>query len=171
VDHTLYHLAPKGFWRRFRDATVVNPWISSGLPLPNKHRYPQPASRTEVYATPATKASDPAQNPYWKRDARRQYPQLSVVTQNHLAQLLLASPEAQSAPTSEEPDSSVPAPATTAPELTSAIATITWAGKAFSTSNLPPSMPFKRWNTKRGEDAPHPPHAYFPMHMYTDANQ
>ncbi len=35
-------------------------------------------------------ASDPAQNPYWKRDVRRAYPQLSVVTQNQLSQLLIA---------------------------------------------------------------------------------
>ena len=34
-------------------------------------------------------ASDPAQNPYWKRDVRRAYPQLSVVTQSELSTLLI----------------------------------------------------------------------------------
>jgi hypothetical protein len=34
-------------------------------------------------------ASDPAQNPYWKRDVRRVFPQLSMVTQSELSQLLL----------------------------------------------------------------------------------
>jgi hypothetical protein len=34
-------------------------------------------------------ASDPAQNPYWKRDVRRAYPQLSVVTQSELSSLLI----------------------------------------------------------------------------------
>jgi hypothetical protein len=34
-------------------------------------------------------ASDPAQNPYWKRDVRRVYPQLSVVTQSELSGLLI----------------------------------------------------------------------------------
>ncbi|KIR27898.1 hypothetical protein I307_02818 [Cryptococcus deuterogattii 99/473] len=63
ADHTKYHLAPTGFWKKFRDAVVVNPEISSGLPLPTENRYPQPASRPETYATPATKASDPAFNP------------------------------------------------------------------------------------------------------------
>jgi hypothetical protein len=33
-------------------------------------------------------ASDPAQNPYWKRDVRRAYPRLSVVTQEGFAELL-----------------------------------------------------------------------------------
>ena len=36
-----------------------------------------------------TSASDPAQNPYWKRDVRRAYPQLSVVTQSELSTLLI----------------------------------------------------------------------------------
>ena len=34
-------------------------------------------------------ASDPAQNPYWKRDVRRIYPQLSVVAQSELSSLLI----------------------------------------------------------------------------------
>lgn len=34
-------------------------------------------------------ASDPAQNPYWKRDVRRAYPQLSVITQTELSSLLV----------------------------------------------------------------------------------
>lgn len=41
----------------------------------------------------APKASDPADNPYWKRDVRRAYPRLSVVTQEELATFLLQSPE------------------------------------------------------------------------------
>ena len=40
-------------------------------------------------------ASDPAQNPYWKRDVRRAYPQLSVVTQSELSTLLLDHAQAQ----------------------------------------------------------------------------
>lgn len=84
---------------------VVDPEISSGLPLQGVHRWPPPGSRSERYCTPATKgvpfpppsknsilslvASDVAQNPYWKRDVRRAYPQLSVVTQPGLSSLLL----------------------------------------------------------------------------------
>jgi hypothetical protein len=87
------------------DAVVINPEISSGLPIASINRRPQPASRPEKYSTPATKgtihqlvfhcllmdvsASDPAQNPYWKRDVRRAYPQLSVITQSELSSLLI----------------------------------------------------------------------------------
>ncbi len=72
------------------------------------NRQPPPGSRPERYSTPATKgfaprlffhcdgvltsaltASDPAENPYWKRDVRRAYPQLSVVTQSELSTLLI----------------------------------------------------------------------------------
>lgn len=55
ADHTLYHLSPKGFWKKFRDVTAVSPYISSGLPLQDQNRYPQPGSRPEKYSTPATK--------------------------------------------------------------------------------------------------------------------
>jgi hypothetical protein len=37
------------------DTIVVNPEISSGIPLVTSNRWPQPASRPEVYSTPATK--------------------------------------------------------------------------------------------------------------------
>ena len=59
ADHTLYHLSPKGFWKKFRDVTAVSPYISSGLPLQDRNRYPQPGSRPEKYATPATKGEYP----------------------------------------------------------------------------------------------------------------
>ncbi|KAI0661335.1 NADH dehydrogenase [Cubamyces menziesii] len=168
ADHTLYHLSPKGFWKKFRDAVVVNPEISSGLPIANMNRYPQPASRPEKYSTPATKASDPAQNPYWKRDVRRAYPQLSVVTQTELSTLLLDHAKAESiaAPgVGEHTDASVPAEQQSSVDLTQAIATITTARKAYSESKLPPTpaIAYKRWRPQRAEDPPHDPDAYFPM--------
>ncbi|KAI1794180.1 21 kDa subunit of NADH dehydrogenase [Ganoderma leucocontextum] len=171
ADHTLYHLSPKGFWKKFRDSVAVNPEISSGLPLPSVHRFPPPGSRPEKYSTPASKASDPAQNPYWKRDVRRAYPQLSVVTQSELSTLLLEHAQAQeviAAPGGGQKAeaSSVPAEQQqSGVDLTQAIATIASARKAYSESKLPPSppTPFKRWRPQRVEDAPHDPHAYFPM--------
>jgi len=171
ADHTLYHLSPKGFWKKFRDAVAVDPAISSGLPLPAVNRQPPPGSRLEKYSTPASKASDPAQNPYWKRDVRRAYPQLSVVTQSELSTLLIqhsgAAPEL-AAP--QGPDASaVPATPTPTPsqfvDLSEAIGTISAARKAYSASSLPPTppTPFKRWVPERAPDAPHDPNAYFPM--------
>ncbi|EJF65268.1 21 kDa subunit of NADH dehydrogenase [Dichomitus squalens] len=170
ADHTLYHLSPKGFWKKFRDAVVVNPEISSGLPIASVNRQPPPGSRPEKYSTPATKASDPAQNPYWKRDVRRAYPQLSVVTQAELSTLLLEHAQAQqfiAAPgeSQKSETSSVPAEQKGGVDLTEAIATIASARKAYSESKLPPTLPipFKKWQPQRVEDAPHDPHAYFPM--------
>ncbi|KAH9931140.1 21 kDa subunit of NADH dehydrogenase [Epithele typhae] len=170
ADHTLYHLSPKGFWKKFRDAIVVDPEISSGLPIQGVHRFPPPASRPERYATPATKASDPAQNPYWKRDVRRAYPQLSVVTQSELSTLMLEHARAQQViapPTEAEVAEGAPVPtAQTSFDLTEAITTIAAARKAYSTSQLPPLPPSAtKWQPQRAEDSPHDPTAYFPMIM------
>ncbi|KIK97117.1 hypothetical protein PAXRUDRAFT_825289 [Paxillus rubicundulus Ve08.2h10] len=171
AESTLYHVHPKGFWKKFRDAIVVNPEISSGIPIANLNRYPQPASRSEEYSTPATKASDPAQNPYWKRDVRRAYPQLSVVTQSDLTTLLIQHSQPQAvAPPSENEAAPVPA---NAPEvmdldLAGAIATITSVTQVYSETKLPPKVttPFKKWRPERAPDAPHDPNAYFPMLLY-----
>ncbi|KAI0277422.1 21 kDa subunit of NADH dehydrogenase [Russula aff. rugulosa BPL654] len=161
ADHTLYHLSPKGFWKKFRDAVAVDPAISSGLPLPTVNRQPPPGSRPEKYSTPATKASDPAQNPYWKRDVRRAYPQLSVVTQSELSTLLIQHSGAAAA----EIAAPLGTDATSQLGLTEAIGAISTARKAYSASSLPPTppTPFKRWIPERAPDAPHDPNAYFPM--------
>ncbi|KZT41502.1 21 kDa subunit of NADH dehydrogenase [Sistotremastrum suecicum HHB10207 ss-3] len=171
ADHTLYHLSPKGFWKKFRDVAAANPEISSGLPLQSLNRQPPPGSRPEKYSTPATKASDPAQNPYWKRDVRRAYPQLSVVTQSELAKFLLQSPEKQQSiekPAEAGKDASVPTTSTsTTPDLIAAINEITSVSKVFSESNLPPTptISFKKWTPEDAPPAPHDPNAYFPMNL------
>ncbi|KAG5645214.1 hypothetical protein DXG03_006732 [Asterophora parasitica] len=168
AESTLYHLSPQGFWKTFRDYTVINPEISTGLPIASLNRRPQPASRPEKYNTPATKASDLAQNPYWKRDVRRAYPQLSVITQEDLSNLLIEHSGTQSVAAPSEDKSNVPVAPKAAVDLTEAIASITTAQKVYSESRLPPALPVphKRWIPERAPDAPHDPHAYFPMHMY-----
>ncbi|KAH7888831.1 NUZM, NADH-ubiquinone oxidoreductase 21.3 kDa subunit [Phlebopus sp. FC_14] len=169
ADSTLYHVHPKGFWKKFRDAVVVNPEISTGIPVASLNRYPQPASRPEKYATPATKASDPAQNPYWKRDVRRAYPQLSVITQSDLSTLLIQHSQAPvvSAP-SEGKEAATKAPETQIKDLVGAIATITSATQVYRENKLPPQVPsaFKKWRPQLAPDAPHDPNAYFPMLLY-----
>ncbi|RDB16960.1 NADH-ubiquinone oxidoreductase 21 subunit [Hypsizygus marmoreus] len=169
AESTLYHLSPTGFWKKFRDIAMINPEISSGLPIQSIHRRPQPGSRPEKYSTPATKASDLAQNPYWKRDVRRAYPQLSVITQSELSSLLIEHSGAQAvAAPAEGEKSEVPAAPKAALDLTEAIASITTAQKVYSESKLPPAIPVphKRWIPERAPDVPHDPHAYFPMIMY-----
>jgi len=164
AEHTLYHWSPKGFWKKFRDNVVVNPEISSGLPLPAINRMPPPGSRPEHAATPATKASDPAQNPYWKRDVRRAYPQLSVVSQSDLARFLLQAPE-QPPKEGAEGAENKPVPTRT-PDLIAAIDTLA-SKKQFNNSALPPipRTPFKRWVPETSPPAPHDPAAYFPMDL------
>ncbi|OXH01170.1 hypothetical protein J010_06375 [Cryptococcus neoformans] len=192
ADHTKYHVAPTGFWKKFRDTVVVNPEISSGLPIPTENRYPQPASRPETYATPATKASDPAFNPYWKRDARRSYPQTSVITQSHLSTLLLSSPALASlpspetavetkwessgiAPASPPSDAQQVVPASKVPALADVLQKLP-EGKAYLGGGLttgqgeglppvpPPAQRNKKWVPKAGEPVPHGKYDYFPMY-------
>ncbi|GJJ06188.1 hypothetical protein Clacol_000377 [Clathrus columnatus] len=177
ADSTLYHVAPQGFWKKFRDVVAVNPEISTGLPIASLNRYPQPGSRPELYATPATKASDPAENPYWKRDVRRSYPRLSVVTQAQLSKFLLQSPEIQAsitspAPKSDDGNNAAPTTAVTAApepkELTEALQILNSLGKSIYTdpSNLPtPPSSYQQWIPEYAEDAPHDPNAYFPMKL------
>lgn len=134
ADHTLYHLSPKGFWKKFRACArrarpvpahrhaprrrcrvrepldLVRPAHPGRAPLPAarvapgevRHAGDQGCVARRIarsvasdVRTPA--ASDPAQNPYWKRDVRRAYPQLSVVTQSELSTLLIEHHEAQQA--------------------------------------------------------------------------
>lgn len=81
------------FWRKFREIFSANPYISSGLPLPDHHRQPRPGSRPETdAATTPSRASDIAGNRYYERDFRRKYPALDMITQEHLTKLLLAAP-------------------------------------------------------------------------------
>ena len=48
-----------------------------------------PASRPEEYIEPLTSpAADLADNPYWKRDTRREWPRTLVYSQSHIAGLL-----------------------------------------------------------------------------------
>jgi hypothetical protein len=48
-----------------------------------------PASRPEEYVDPLTSpAADLAENPYWKRDTRREYPRTLVYSQPYIAGLL-----------------------------------------------------------------------------------
>ncbi|KAJ7218075.1 NUZM, NADH-ubiquinone oxidoreductase 21.3 kDa subunit [Mycena pura] len=168
AESTLYHLSPRGFWKKFRDVTVINPEISTGLPLPAINRFPPPGSRPEKYSTPATKASDPAQNPYWKRDVRRAYPQLSVVTQSELSALLIEHSTAQSVAAPAEDRKGVPAEARKPVDLSVAISSITQSHKVYTPANLPPTLPIARkpWVPQLAPDAPHDPHGYFPMLLY-----
>jgi hypothetical protein len=68
----------------------VCPDRSNGVPLNPYFRNPTPGSNDPLsYNDPVTvPAGDIADNPYWKRDARRAYPKLSVVGQADAVALL-----------------------------------------------------------------------------------
>lgn len=68
----------------------MDPNRSTGVPLNPQFRNPPPgALGPETYDDPVTvPAGDLADNPYWKRDVRRNYPQLSVVNQADVVGLL-----------------------------------------------------------------------------------
>ncbi|POR39323.1 NADH-ubiquinone oxidoreductase 21.3 kDa subunit [Tolypocladium paradoxum] len=87
----------KGIWETFRRAVAIDPNRSNGVPLNPWYRNPPPGSNDPLaYDDPVTlPAGDIADNPYWKRDARRSYPKLSVVGQADVAQLLTVGSAAQ----------------------------------------------------------------------------
>ncbi|KAK3296750.1 NADH-ubiquinone oxidoreductase [Chaetomium fimeti] len=85
-----YTVQSTGIWERIRRATAIDPNRSNGVPLNPYNRFPAPGSNDpKQYDDPVTlPAGDIADNPYWKRDARRAYPRPSVVGQAQQVALL-----------------------------------------------------------------------------------
>ncbi|KAI1389863.1 21 kDa subunit of NADH dehydrogenase [Hypoxylon trugodes] len=83
-------LQSTGIWDLIRRAFAVDPNRSNGVPLNPYFRNPTPGGQDPLaYDDPVTiPAGDIADNPYWKRDARRAYPQLSFVNQGDAVALL-----------------------------------------------------------------------------------
>ncbi|KAF9071706.1 21 kDa subunit of NADH dehydrogenase [Rhodocollybia butyracea] len=165
ADSTLYHLSPKGFWKKFRDATVLNPEISSGLPIQaytDFPRRPRDLKRMQLLLR---------KNPYWKRDVRRAYPMLSVVTQPGLSSLLIehSTPQAVAAPAEGEAADNTKAVAPQEPlDLAAAISKVSESTQVYSESKLPPTLTnaYPKWVPQRSPGAPQGEYDYFPMHLY-----
>ncbi|KAH8911658.1 21 kDa subunit of NADH dehydrogenase [Coniochaeta sp. PMI_546] len=85
-----YTLESVGIWARIRSSLAIDPNRSTGVPLNPYNRHPAPGSNDpNAYDDPVTvPAGDIADNPYWKRDARRAYPRLSVIGQAEQVALL-----------------------------------------------------------------------------------
>ncbi|KAI3553525.1 AhpC/TSA family protein [Colletotrichum abscissum] len=83
-------LQSTGIWERIRRSLAIDPNRSSGVPLNPTFRNPAPGANDPLaYDDPVTvPAGDIADNPYWKRDARRNYPAISVVNQADVVGLL-----------------------------------------------------------------------------------
>ncbi|KZL68570.1 nadh-ubiquinone oxidoreductase kda subunit, partial [Colletotrichum incanum] len=91
VDISKKHtLQSQGVWERIRRSLALDPNRSSGVPLNPTFRNPTPGALNPLsYDDPVTlPAGDIADNPYWKRDARRNYPAISVVNQADVVGLL-----------------------------------------------------------------------------------
>ncbi|GAA5874097.1 hypothetical protein JCM3774_001604 [Rhodotorula dairenensis] len=170
ADPFEYHAKSSGFWDKVRKAVVVNPNSSTGNPLPVANRQPEPASRPERFSVPSSKASDIAQNPYFRRDTRRNYPKTEVVTQPELAKLLIAQGGFESLPpvsAAEGTQSTAVTADSPAPSLASLYSTNT---SVATTSFRPPKPPGLKFTWKpSAEQAPSDPNAYFPMILYDTA--
>ncbi|KAG6034666.1 hypothetical protein E4U40_003564 [Claviceps sp. LM458 group G5] len=83
-------LQSTGIWETIRRALALDPNRSNGVPLNPYYRNPAPGSNDPAaFEDPVTMpAGDIANNPYWKRDHRRNYPRLSVMKQADVAGLL-----------------------------------------------------------------------------------
>ncbi|CEH18313.1 NADH dehydrogenase [ubiquinone] (complex I), 21kDa subunit, fungi [Ceraceosorus bombacis] len=167
------------FWRKFRDIFAVNPEISSGLPRPDLVRYPNPGSRPEKAALTPSRASDIAGNKYQDRDFRRMYPQLFMVTQKHLTNLLLAAPNEDGTKSLPHPSSQstalvkapedIDAPSAFTDVLAQVHSPQAQGGLHYNSQNLPPRPPFtapQHILVKNPGDIPHDPHAFFPAENY-----
>ncbi|KAG9229248.1 hypothetical protein BJ875DRAFT_205117 [Amylocarpus encephaloides] len=88
--NTKYTVQSTGVWEVIRRFFAVDPTRSNGIPLNPQFRNPPPGSNEPMsFVDPVTlPAGDIADNPYWKRDARRSYPQLSFVNQADAVALL-----------------------------------------------------------------------------------
>jgi len=88
--HKKYTVQSVGIWERIRRFFAVDPSRSNGVPLNPQFRNPPPGSNDPLAFTDAVTipAADIAENPYWKRDVRRSYPALSVVSQGDMVGLL-----------------------------------------------------------------------------------
>lgn len=85
-----YTVQSTGIWERVRRILSLDPNRSTGIPLNAQFRLPTPGSVPPLsYDDPVTvPAGDIADNPYWKRDMRRNYPKLSTVSQADAVGLL-----------------------------------------------------------------------------------
>lgn len=91
-----YTVQSTGIWDRIRRLLSISPDRSTGVPLNAHYRLPTPGGLSPLsYDDPVTApAGDIADNPYWKRDVRRNYPRLSTVNQSDAVGLLTVGSQA-----------------------------------------------------------------------------
>ncbi|KAF9987689.1 hypothetical protein BGZ65_002430 [Modicella reniformis] len=83
-------MAKSAFWNSVRKALTVNPKISTGMPDAKEFRFIAPGGQPPTHVPQDPLANDIAQNPYYGRDFRRNYPRLAVYSQEEVAGLIAA---------------------------------------------------------------------------------
>ncbi|KAF8941446.1 hypothetical protein EDD21DRAFT_99996 [Dissophora ornata] len=83
-------MAKSAFWNSVRKALTVNPKVTSGMPDAKVFRFVAPGGQPPTHVPHDSLASDIAQNPYYGRDFRRNYPRLAVYSQEEVAGLITA---------------------------------------------------------------------------------
>ncbi|CAG8444962.1 5939_t:CDS:2 [Gigaspora rosea] len=155
------------FWEKVRQLLTVNPESNTGVPIPGVYRTPSPGSQPETYVRPSTKHSDVAQNYYFNRDARRNYPRLAVYSQNDVAKLIAASH--LKSITAGDQDASKESTTTeiTIPEKLELTEVIASSPVLYSADKLPPAPPtLLTYHWKKSKDVDDPdPGVYWPMKM------
>ncbi|KAI7888906.1 uncharacterized protein EV154DRAFT_516305 [Mucor mucedo] len=140
----------------------INPLVTDGMPVVGKFRTPAPASQGK-YTYPKTSASAISNNPYYKRDTRRNFPRLAVYKQQDLALLLEGGVVNPSLPEEAAVDKVV------ASTETKPLVEVLNSHKLYSASKLPPIPQFGRKAAWRdSEDFVFPNDgSYFPMKVIT----
>ncbi|KAG0254046.1 hypothetical protein DFQ27_007081 [Actinomortierella ambigua] len=85
-------MTKSAFWNTVRKALAVNPKVTTGMPEASQYRIPAPGGQPKTHVPNDPLANDIAQNPYYGRDFRRNYPRLAVYSQQEVAGLLVANP-------------------------------------------------------------------------------
>ncbi|KAG0227255.1 hypothetical protein B0O80DRAFT_438001 [Mortierella sp. GBAus27b] len=83
-------MAKSAFWNSVRKALTVNPKVSTGMPNPKDFRLIAPGGQPPTFVPNDPLANDIAQNPYYGRDFRRNYPRTAVYSQEEVAGLIAA---------------------------------------------------------------------------------
>ncbi|KAJ2687659.1 hypothetical protein H4R19_006619 [Coemansia spiralis] len=120
----------KRFWQAVGRKVWIAEYKDSMIPQAT-FRTPAPASQPE-YQRPATAASAIANNAYYKRDVRRNYPRTEVYTQADVGSLLLRA----RAPAGVEGAPEVDVPAVAVKDVVQALEKL--GQPVYSASSLPP---------------------------------
>ncbi|KAI1309737.1 hypothetical protein EDD11_003989 [Mortierella claussenii] len=83
-------MAKSAFWNSVRKALTINPKVSTGMPDAKEFRFVAPGGQPKAFVPKDPLANDIAQNPYYGRDFRRNYPRLAVYSQEEVAGLIAA---------------------------------------------------------------------------------